>query len=240
MAAPTNAYIIHIPGDPRRERNVASLMAVLREAGIANVEVMPGVQPPDKGPMFSIGEWGCYLSHLECLRRAAARPADESTFILEDDALLDVPVAELVATFERAASRDWDFLHLGYGGNTVFRDWDEQVLSADFLRVRGVLFTTLGYCVRSPGLADRIDFLERHAVSSPLDGGGVGIDGAYCEMTWADPTLVRLAPPRSLFRPVPGIKSMLRPNSALTRASDFVGSSLANARERVRKLVRRG
>jgi hypothetical protein len=236
MAAPTNAYVIHLRGDRRRDRNVSALTAMLRESGIPHVEVVPGVRPADQGPMFSRGEWGCYLSHVECLRRAAERSPDEMTFILEDDVLLVAPLERLTRSYDVAAARPWDFLHLGHAHNTVFRDWDPRVMAADLLPVRGVLYGMFGYCVRSTRLPECIEFLERLPHRDPLDGGGVGIDGAYCEMTWADPTLVRLAVPRSLFQPVPGIKSTLRSTSASGRLRAVAVTTAVAARDRIRDL----
>jgi GR25 family glycosyltransferase involved in LPS biosynthesis len=135
MSPPDRAYIIHLPEDTRRIRNVQRLTQSLRDAGVAHVEVHQGIRPQDRGPMYSVGEWGCYQSHVACLRRIAAEPDAGGALVLEDDAVLSASPDELRALLD--ADAPWDFLHLGYLSRTVFRDWDEELFAQELLRSAG-------------------------------------------------------------------------------------------------------
>jgi len=211
-------------------RNVERLTQTLQDAGVTRVEVHPGVRPQDRGPLYSVGEWGCYQSHLACLRRIAADPDAGSGLVLEDDSVLSASSDELRALLD--VDVPWDFLHLGYSENTVFREGDEELMSCDVMRVRGVLYGLLCYAASPEGLAERCDALARLPFEPASEGGGVGADGALCELSWRDPSLVRLAPPQSLFRQLPGVRSSLRPTSAKQRAAELVGEGMRLLKER--------
>lgn len=238
VAVPARAHVIHVPGDTRRERNVQTLLDVLGAAGVASVEVFDGIRPNDPGTMESIGEWGCYQSHIACLRIAAAGDPGSSTLILEDDAVLDATPEELHAVLIRAATLPWDFLHVGYLDNGFFRGWDRSVGRDRFVEIKGALLGLQCYAVRPEGLAARCDFLEALPAVSPLDGGGAGIDGAYCELAWRGPTTVRRAPSRSLFRQIAGVKSNLRPSPLPQRAKEIVRSAVVDNKT-IRRLAGR-
>jgi len=238
MAMPRRAYVIHIPGDTRRERNVEVLVDLLGAAGVATVEVFDGIRPADAGQMESVGEWGCYLSHVACLRLASDGAAGSSTLILEDDAVLDAGPDELRSVLERSATLPWDFLHVGYLDNGFFRAWDRSVGRDRFVEIKGALLGLQCYGVRADGLAARCDFLEALPERSPLDGGAAGIDGAYCELAWRGPATVRRAPARSLFRQIAGVKSNLRPSPLPQRAKEIVRSAVVDNKT-IRRLAGR-
>lgn len=229
MSTPSRAYIIHLPEDSRRLRNVERLTHDLHAAGVAEVEVFPGIKPADSGPMFSRGEWGCYQSHVACLRRIAAEPAAGPALVVEDDAVLRVSPEQLRRLFDTGAP--WDFLHAGYLSNTVFRAWDEALMSRDLIRVRGVLYGSQCYAVNPRGLDERCDVLDRLPYEAPADGGGVGIDGALCELAWRDPALVRLAPPTSLYHTLPGAASGLRKVPLMARGNEVARAALRHVRK---------
>ena len=222
---PRRAYIIHVPGDSKREKNVMRLTRSLQTAGVPDVVVFPGIRPPDRGPLYSSGEWGCYQSHVACLRRIADDSDPNGALVLEDDAVLTQVPARLAEVFTSEA--DWDFLHAGYLSNTVFRDWDEDLMCQNLVRARGVLFGLQCYAARPAGLADRCELLEQLPFVPAAEGGGVGVDGALCELAWRDPSLVRMAPPRSLFRTIPGVASGLRDSSRAARGREIVRSWLS-------------
>jgi hypothetical protein len=67
------------------------------------------------------------------------------------------------------------------------------------------------YAARPEGLLERVEQLERLAWEPPAEGGGSGIDGALCELSWRQPDLLRLAPPRSLFHTLPGCTAACAP-----------------------------
>ena len=231
MPIPTRAFIIHLPDDTRRIRNVKRLTYALQAAGVSHVEVVLGVRPQDRGPMYSVGEWGCYQSHLACLRRIAADPGAGSGLVLEDDAVLSTTPDDLRAML--SGTINWDFLHVGYLSNTVFRAWDADLLSREALRVRGVLYGLQCYAASPEGLAERCDALERLPFEPASEGGGVGADGALCELSWRDPSLVRLAPPRSLFHTLAGTRSSIRPTSARQRAVESTREAARQLKMRI-------
>ena len=235
---PDQAYIIHIPGDGRRDRNVETLSKQLRAIGIPRVDVFDGIRPTDAGPMMSIGEWGCYQSHVACLGLAASAPAGSSVMILEDDAVLDVMPEDLVRVLGRASALDWDFLHVGYLDNGFFRSWDRSVGLDEFVEIKGALLGLQSYCVRPEGLAERWEFMAALPDASPLVGGAAGIDGAYCELAWRGPATSRWAPSRSLFRQIAGVKSNLRPSPLPQRAKEMVRSAVVDNKT-VRRLAGR-
>ena len=227
MFLPQRAHIIHIPGHSRRGRNVERLAAQLRSAGISSVTVFEGIRPNSSGGLRSIGELGCYLSHLACLRIIAAGSDDHRALVLEDDAVLSVPPSRLAALL--TTDEPYDFLHAGHLSRTLFRDWDQHMVSQALLPVHGVLFGTQCYVASARGLQARCEQLESLLVEEPLDGGGVGIDGAFCELAWRDPTLIRLAPPRSLFHTLPGVGSTIRRMSLLERGQEITKATVRAA-----------
>jgi hypothetical protein len=223
------AFIVHIPGDKRREHNVRVLTEVLRAAGVRDVEVFPGVQPPDAGPMFSIGEWGCYQSHTGAIEKAIDHPTWTHVMVLEDDALSVDDPATLGRNLRRFVERDFDFLHLGHTTMTVFRHWDPAITSQDLLRVRGLLLGALCYLVPVGDARRRVEQLREMAHRDARDGGGVGFDGALCNIAWEDPSVVRLAPPQPLFTQLAGIKSQLRATPMAGRARELGAHALKTA-----------
>jgi len=218
---PIGAFIVHIPGDKRREHNVRVLTGLLQAAGVRDVEVFPGLQPPDAGPMFSVGEWGCYQSHTGALEKAIDHPTWTHVMVLEDDASSVDDPATLGRNLGRFVEGDFDFLHLGHTTMTVFRQWDPVISSQELLRIRGQLLGALCYLVPVADARRRVEQLREMAHRDPLDGGGVGFDGALCNIAWEDPSVVRLAPPQTLFTQLAGIKSQLRATPMVGRAREL-------------------
>ena len=103
----TAAFIIHVPGDRRRERNVRRLRSYLIDAGVTDVHVFDGVVPDDAGPLRTLGEWGCYRSHVGALRAGLAIGTDE-VMVLEDDAVPVLTPGELATFLAAARPEAWD------------------------------------------------------------------------------------------------------------------------------------
>lgn len=219
MPVVTRARIIHIPGDPRREANVERLIAALGAAGLTDVAVFEGIRPNDRGPMYSVGEWGCYQSHVALTRLAAS--TGEPLMILEDDAVLSFTPADLAELLTRAEPAAWSVLHVGYLSTpTVFRDWDVELMSRPTIPIRGELWGCQCYVVRPDRLDEITQFFADLPDADPDLGGGVGSDGAWCEAAWHHPWLLRRAAPQSLFHTIPGITSSLRRTSITTKVKD--------------------
>ena len=210
---PGRALIIHAGGDKRRRQNVQRLKTFLRRVGIADVQVFDAVCPSDSGPMYSPGEWGCFQSHLECLRIAAADPVGSSTMILEDDAVFRYDAAAVSEALLDAATEPWDILHLGYLRNEILRSWDENILKQPWHRVRGLLLGAQCYVVRPDGIRSRVEQFAALAHEDPTTGGGVGTDGALSELAYRDTTFIRVAPVSSMTEQLVGIRSTIRENA---------------------------
>lgn len=219
MEQSIGAYIIHVPGDARRERNVARLQEFTAALSIPTV-VYPGIVPTDPGPMRTAGEWGCYQSHLSCLEQAASAGHD-FVLVFEDDAVPSQTPDEFAAFFEMSLAEGWDFLHLGHSYVSVFRSWDEEMIARPLHRIYGELFGLLCYAVRSRDLASYCIYLRELAQRDPTCGGGVGMDGGLCMLAWERGPIVRVAPAISLVNQLPGIKSQLRETSTKRRIKEY-------------------
>lgn len=204
----TSARIIHIPGDRLREANVERTIDKLRSAGIRDVEVFPGIRPADRGNLYSIGEWGCYQSHVAASRHALE--SGSTTMVLEDDAVLSGSPDQLAAFLAAADQATWDVLHVGYSSALVFREWDEDLMSQPTLPVRGVVWGLLSYVVRPERLEPILDVLAELPDRDPQLGGGIGADGAWSETNWSLPWMIRRVAPTSYFHQIPGVDSTLR------------------------------
>jgi hypothetical protein len=218
MPVVTRARIIHIPGDPRRDANVDTLMTALRAAGFTDVAAFEGVRPDDRGPMYSVGEWGCYQSHVALTRFAAS--TGEPLMILEDDAVLSCKPGELAELLQQAEPAKWNVLNVGYLSTSVFRDWDADLMSHPTIPVRGEMWGCQCYVVRPDRLDEIAQFLAELPYMDRDLGGGVGADGAWCEAAWHHPWMLRRAAPKSLFHTIPGITSTLRRTSLGTKIKD--------------------
>jgi hypothetical protein len=213
---PGRALIIHAGGDKRRQQNVERLQGFLRRVGIADVQVFDAVCPPDSGPMFSPGEWGCFQSHLACLRIAAAEPSGSSTMILEDDAVFRYDVSEVRQALSDAATEPWDILHIGHTRFEILRSWDEKLVNQPWHRVRGLLLGAQCYVVRADGIRPRVEQFADLAHEDPATGGGVGTDGAFSELAYRDPTFIRVAPINSMTEQLFGIRSTIREDEPIS------------------------
>lgn len=75
--------VINLPERTDRRAEMIGELTSLGLWGKANVEFSDATRTLSAAPWRSVGEHGCYLSHLEVLREAAA--ANESVLLLEDD-----------------------------------------------------------------------------------------------------------------------------------------------------------
>jgi glycosyl transferase, family 25 len=139
--------------------------------------VFPAVRPPDRGDFGSIGERGCFLSHLGVLKDAVAR-GYQSILILEDDVDWTLAATAPGARLEALRQTDWAFLHGGRGNvragadgtiSLVPLDPEQELLLAHFIGLRGQV------------IGQMVDYLEailRRPAGSPA-GGPMHVDGAY-------------------------------------------------------------
>jgi len=95
---------------------------------------------------MALGEVGCALSHLRLYQRMLDEGIDEA-LIVEDDAVLDPGVPELLAQRQRWPA-DWEILMLYHGSGPVSW-WHSQAVSRRFRIGRFALpaYGTVGYLV---------------------------------------------------------------------------------------------
>ena len=147
--------------DRRRE-----MMGELDRLGLKNdprVEFFEAIAPTDRGKWHTIGEHGCFLSHLAVLKSAAAE--GKSLLLLEDDC--DFTAAAL--TSDWGAGSD-----IFYGGYSA-ADYS-QLQTSDLQGAHCVGFS-------HAGLAPLVAYLEQQAAGE----APAPVDGAYVDFRRANP-----------------------------------------------------
>lgn len=178
-------YVINLPDRLDRRREMAAQLASIGMAGDPRVAFFPAVRPTDKGDFGSIGERGCFLSHLGALRDAVAQ-GHRSILILEDD--VDWTPAALARNARLDALRDtgWDFLHGGRGHDRAAPDGaillerlepERELLLGHFIGLRG---DTIG------AMVVYLEAMLQRPNGSP-EGGPMHVDGAYSWFRRAHP-----------------------------------------------------
>lgn len=107
--------VVNLPerNDRRREME-QQLRAVGADPNDPRIRFFAAARPREVGDWPSIGARGCFQSHLEILRAAAADGL-ESILILEDDCdFTPRPTAMRAALVEQLADREWDLCYLGH------------------------------------------------------------------------------------------------------------------------------
>lgn len=230
---PVRGLIIHAADSAERSANVERLVDFLGRVGLESVDVVDAVRPDDAGPLYSPGEWGCYQSHAKCLRIAGQAPPGTFTLVVEDDIEFRADAARIRAVIESGLRQEWDLLYLGHSGWTPLRSWDVEVTSREWLPVRGMIFGTTCFLVAPEGYPGLVEEYEALAHESPLSGGGVGADGAFAELSYRHPALVRLVSPTPWAEEVIGTQSLIRESAKQGR----LRSALLKARRRLRRFV---
>jgi hypothetical protein len=237
---PVRAFIVHCPGDPRRERNVRDLLEFYGQVGMVSVEVFDGIRPTDPGPFYSKGEHGSYMSHLTIIQDLADDPIT-AVMMIEDDTTPQCSVEEFRAILVRALAieSEWDTFHIGFSRHEQFRTWDPALRDAPHVRVKSLMFGMLCYMIHTKAMRPMAEYMKELAYRSPLEGGGIGWDGGLCMYTWEHPELVRLALVEPMVTQLHGVRSTHRASSASEIAKDRIRGIVAAGRRSLRKLVTR-
>lgn len=133
-------YVINMDSAPHRMAHMqAELDRVgipfIRQAGVVGAELRP--PHPDfsawsykhlHGRLWSPRELGCYLSHIECLKKFIESDADYA-LILEDDVTLDDELEGLISEALQHRS-DWNMLRLSTVNHGKW--WPVRSLHGDF------------------------------------------------------------------------------------------------------------
>ncbi len=183
----------------RRREVVQQLEKVGLEIGVDNVEFFDAVKPDAAAGFPNIGARGCFQSHLELLKEAAASQR-QRVLILEDDAnFIDGFATELPQILETLQHWHWDISYLGH----AFVENSEK--PAGFSYCSESIMTSHAYAVNGRALHELIAYLEAVLSREPghLRGGPMHYDGALSMFRAQNPhikTLV-LTPPVVYQRP---------------------------------------
>ena len=171
-------YIVNLPSrSDRRKWIIGELKRVGLELTPGKIEIFPAVRPDHPGGFTSIGARGCFLSHLEILRKAQ-QDGLANVLVMEDD----LAISKLFKIYqgslgERLQGSSWGFLYLGHVH--PFEKQLDQGFSLESFT--GPLLTTHFYAVNGRIIPELIEFLEQILERPPghPDGGPMHVDGAY-------------------------------------------------------------
>ncbi|MFM7471160.1 MAG: glycosyltransferase family 25 protein [Nodosilinea sp. LVE1205-7] len=171
-------YIVNLPSRADRRRWITSeLKRVGLELTPGKIEIFPAIRPDHPGGFTSIGARGCFLSHLEILKKARQERLANVLVIEDDLAISNLLKSHEEALVEKLQESDWGFLYLGHCHE--FEKQPEQGVRLEpFI---GELQTTHFYGVNGPIVPELIEFLEQILERPPghPDGGPMHVDGAY-------------------------------------------------------------
>lgn len=178
-------YVINLPDRSDRRREMTAQLALIGLQDDPLVQFFPAVRPPDRGEFGSVGERGCFLSHLGALKDAVAN-GHRSILILEDD--VDWTPAALArgAQLNDLRQTDWAFLHGGRGHDRAAADGvislvalapEQELLLGHFIGLRGEVIGRM---------VDYLEAMLQRPAGSP-EGGPMHVDGAYSWFRRAHP-----------------------------------------------------
>jgi hypothetical protein len=229
---PIRAFIVHCPGDPRREKNVARLLDFFKQVGFISVEVFDGVRPNDPGPFYSNGEQGSYLSQLAILDLVELEDL-AAVMIIEDDTEPTATPEQFRAMVESALAipSGWDTFHVGFTPYLQLRAWDPAIADNGVWRARGLVLGMFCYMISARANRPMAAFMRELADRDPKQGGGVGWDGGLSLYGWERPELVRLSLVKPMVLPLRGIRSTHRARSSVA----LIYERVLGVAERIRR-----
>ncbi|MBZ0262569.1 MAG: glycosyltransferase family 25 protein [Hyphomicrobiales bacterium] len=164
--------VVNLPDrtDRRRETEIE-----LSKAGVLGAEFFPAIRPPDAGKFRSIGEYGCFLSHLTLLKQCCGR---KSILVMEDDIRFAHDFAARSGMVDELPE-DWEIF---YAGHFLPRGAERGWSSSGLVEVESdrELIATHCYAVNGPAISKLIQGYEAILAREPghPDGGPMPIDGA--------------------------------------------------------------
>lgn len=185
--------VINLPSRKDRRREFGEQ---LQRLGLSydhpKISLFPAIRPEEAAGFPTLGARGCFLSHLNALRNAAASSEDR-ILICEDD--LDFAsdfTIRVESLTKELASREWDIFYGGYDGNLPNSTETEPVMRVD---PSVGLQCTHFYAVRGAAIGELIPYLEAILSRSPGDpaGGPMHYDGAISRFRSDFPNLTTLA-----------------------------------------------
>lgn len=178
------AYLINLP--ERTDRLASAKKQFARVGwtmGTNDLQLFPALRFADAAGFPNAPTRGCFLSHLECLRRANAA-GRQSILLIEDDIGLPRSLPRITEAIEfRRKLETWDFLYFGHYGTGEIASADKKTSGdqVEFRSWRGDILGTHFYAVGGRILSRLIAHLEATAAGPPGDPkcGPMPLDGAY-------------------------------------------------------------
>jgi len=201
------AYVINLESRvDRREQMARQLAMVGWEA-----EFFPAVRPDDAGGFETIGARGCFMSHLNVLRKAAAQ--DRHVIVLEDDLNFSDRFDRLwPAAAENLSPTAWSIFYPGHLLQDVspglhFVDSKKGLWCTHFMVVHKQSISTI---------VSALDTILSRPPGHPL-GGPMHVDAAYNLIRHQNPKLSTC-----IYSPVLGYQRASRSDVSVHRWYDRI------------------
>ena len=103
-----------------------------------------------RAPLITPGAIGCYASHLRAYKQIMAERA-AATLVLEDDAILDDDLAEVIRETLAVLPAGWDMVHLGQSPRHAVKPLAELPNGRTLVRYSRIPFGAAGYLISLAG-----------------------------------------------------------------------------------------
>lgn len=194
-------FVVNLPERTDRRKAIQSELEWIGASDRDKVEIFPAVKPTEPGGFPSIGARGCFMSHLEILRKA--RDAGmRRILIIEDDLMFNNSLKKYQqAVAQHMATDGYDIAYLGHmvesrnSGAMQFETYEKPLMQSHFIAFRGDAI---------PRLVAFFETMLQRPPGHP-DGGPMHVDGAYSTFRAQNPDVVtHIAMPNLGFqRPSP-------------------------------------
>ena len=183
--------IVNLPERRDRRREIVKELAANdMQPGSGGVEFFNAIRPEDAAGFPSQGVRGCFLSHLEILKEAAALDV-EAALMVEDDLaispMLPKVLDEVIATLR---AEEWGIVYLGYtDSDKIHMETDKKLVG-----YTAPVGCTHFYAVHKRIIPRLIAFLEQVQSREPGDpnGGPMHYDGALTTFRAQNPDVLTL------------------------------------------------
>lgn len=182
-------YIINLPERTDRKKEIIlELTKRGLEVDSGKIEFFSAIRPQNKQEFPSLGARGCFLSHLEILKKAEQENL-EQILIIEDDLEFSKRLSEVEGLIVNHLQRtSWDIVHLGHPVKTT--------IGKDFSFTKSNEPVRCTHCIGFhskvlPGLIQFLDSILKRPAGHHK-GGPMHIDGAYSTFRMINPQTVTL------------------------------------------------